>query len=248
MTGQARAKAQDTGEGEARGAVANQWILNILQPLRDVLPSWPAVLPSRVGDPIRPLKIGVHEDMKALLQDPSSDALEILGRAIRRYTLSHEYRGAILAPESWRHGLDGTPVEPVSEEHKAAPPRPRKEFYVVSVQVKALKVTVTLDPLALTPAPQGAPIIISVSTPNGLRAHAAVSPKSYRKAVEAIRQHGPENVTVTLQGRMVKAGEIIDGALAVKKHEAPAAAPAPAPAVPPRPGQLTLKAGRGAGG
>jgi hypothetical protein len=42
-------------------SMASEWILNVLQPLREVLPTWPVVLPSRIGDPIKPLKIGSCE-------------------------------------------------------------------------------------------------------------------------------------------------------------------------------------------
>src|SRR5512134_810920 len=122
-------------------STANQWILNVLHPLREVLPAWPVVLPSRIGDPIKPLKIGVHEDLAALLGPRPSDAHEALGRALRRYTLSKEYKAALEAEESWRHGLDGTPVEPVAAEHKAAhknapEQRGKQEVFVVSMKVK----------------------------------------------------------------------------------------------------------------
>jgi hypothetical protein len=46
---------------------ATQWTIDALAPLREHLSAWPAVLPSKVGDPIRPLKIGVHSDLTALL-------------------------------------------------------------------------------------------------------------------------------------------------------------------------------------
>ena len=222
------------GEEGAMGAVANPWIVNVLRPLRDVLTTWPAVLPSRVGDPIKPLKIGTYDDLAALLGSPPSDAHEVLKRALRRYTLSNEYRNALDAEESWRHALDGTPVEPVSEKDKAFSRRgknPRcvdEEVYMMPAQVKAFKVTIVLNPLTLKPVPPGASVAIDVSTPEGLRARANVSPKSYRKAVEAIRQHGPENVAVVLQGRMVRPGEIIDAGITVQERKAPADTPAEA--------------------
>jgi sRNA-binding protein len=86
------------------GAVANQWIMDVLRSLREVLTTWPAVLPSRIGDPIKPLRIGTYEDLAALLGPPPSDAHEVLRRALRRYTLSNEYRSALNAEGSWRHG------------------------------------------------------------------------------------------------------------------------------------------------
>jgi hypothetical protein len=40
------------------------------------------VLPSEVGDPIRPLKIGVRDDLAARL--PDGEAREVLRRVLRR--------------------------------------------------------------------------------------------------------------------------------------------------------------------
>lgn len=229
-------------------STANQWILNVLHPLREVLPVWPAVLPSRIGDLIRPLKIGAREDFLELLGPPPSDAHRVLIRVLRRYAGSDRYQRALNAPDSWRHALDGTPVEPVAEEHKVwrgAPVRPDKEVFVVAVETKAIKVTVVLEGNVLRSAPPGAPVAIEVKTAGGISARANLNPKSYRKAVEAIRQHGPENVAVVLQGRMVTPGEILDAGITVQERKKPAAepeaAPAPAPATPSRPGQLTLK-------
>ena len=61
-----------------------------------------------------------------------------------------------------------------------------------------------LDPHALKLAPAGAEVILEVTTEGGIRARARLNPKSYRKALETIREHGPDNVAVILQGRMVK--------------------------------------------
>jgi hypothetical protein len=105
----------------AAGPTASRWILDTLAPLRARLPTWPAVLPSEVGDPIRPLKIGVREDLTALL--PNGEGHEVLNRVLRRYTRSTQYLGALVAPSALRYALDGTPVEPVAEEHQV-PIRP----------------------------------------------------------------------------------------------------------------------------
>jgi sRNA-binding protein len=224
-------------------STVNQWILNVLRPLREVLPSWPAVLPARTGDPIRPLKIGVHKDLAALLGPSPSDAHEVLGRALRRYTSSNEYRNALDAEESWRHALDGTPVEPVAAEHKGySKRRGGQEVFVMGMKVKALKITVVLDARELKPSAHGAPVMLRVTTPEGHYAQAKLNAKSYRKAVKAVQQHGPENVAVVLQGRMIKLGEIVDAGITVQEREAPVAEPAAAPVVPPRPGRLSLKA------
>ena len=95
---------------------ATQWTIDALAPLREHLSLWPAVLPSKVGDPIRPLKIGVHSDLAALL--PDGEAHEVLSRVLRRYTRSTQYLAALAVPAAVRHDLAGNPVEPVAEEHK----------------------------------------------------------------------------------------------------------------------------------
>ena len=136
---------------------ATQWTINTLAPLREHLFPWPAVLPSEVGDPIRPLKIGVRADLAVLL--PDGEAHEVLSRVLRRYTRGREYLAALAASDALRHDLAGNPVEPVAEEHKihvrpkaAQPPAPQhQETVIVSVKIKALKVTAVVPPADLKP-------------------------------------------------------------------------------------------------
>jgi hypothetical protein len=93
--------------------------------------------------------------------------------------------------------------------------------FLLSVAVKALKVTIVLDPRVLRPAPAGADVVLEVTTEGGLAARARLNPKSYRKALDAIREQGPDNVAVILQGRVVTLGEIIDaGISALPKQKA----------------------------
>jgi hypothetical protein len=87
------------------------------------------------------------------------------------------------------------------------------EPFVMSIAVKAIKVTVVLDPRVLRPAPTGADIVLEVTTEGGIAARARLNPKSYRKALEAIREQGPDHVAVVLQGRMVTPGNIIDAGI-----------------------------------
>jgi sRNA-binding protein len=127
---------------------ATRWTIDALAPLREHLSAWPAVLPSKVGDPIRPLKIGVHSDLAVLL--PDGEAHEVLSRVLRRYTRSTQYLAALAAPDAVRHDLAGNPVGPVAEEHKThVQPRAKaaqssasqhQETVIVSVKIKALKV------------------------------------------------------------------------------------------------------------
>jgi hypothetical protein len=84
------------------------------------------------------------------------------------------------------------------------------------IAVKAIKVTVVLNPQMLQPAPAGADVVLEVATEGGMAARARLNPKAYRKALDAIRQHGPDNVAVILQGRMVRPGEMIDAGIAAQ--------------------------------
>ena len=90
----------------------------------------------------------------------------------------------------------------------------------MSLAVKALKVTVVLDPQALKPASAGADVVLEVTTEGGVKARARLNPKSYRKALDAIREHGPDNVAVILQGRMVTPGEIVDAGISAMPKKA----------------------------
>ncbi len=204
----------------AAGPVATPWVITALASLREHLTAWPAVLPSDVGDPIRPLKISVREDLSALR--PAGDAHAVLNRVLRRYTRSTPYLSALAAPGALRHALAGNPVEPVATAHKV-PVRPiseaipspvsRPEPFVLSIAVKALKVTVVLNPHVLRPEPARADVVLDVAMEAAMTARARLNPKSYRKALEAIREHGPDHVAVILQGRMAEPGTMVDAGI-----------------------------------
>jgi ProQ/FINO family len=157
----------------------------------------------------------------------------VVRQALRRYCRSGAYISATNQPDAMRHALDGTPLEPVAAEHKGPRPKPQAasadqasptatepmEPFVMPLAVKALKVTVVLDPQVLRPVPAGADVILEMATEGGVKARARVNPKSYRKALDAIREHGPDNVAVILQGRMVKPGEIADAGIAAQPKQ-----------------------------
>src|SRR3954453_18696256 len=198
---------------------ATQWTIDVLDPLREHLSAWPAVLPSEVGDPIRPLKIGVRADLAVLL--PDGEAHEVLSRVLRRYARGREYLAALAAPDALRHDLAGNPVEPVAEEHKshvrpkakaAQSPAPQyQETVIVSVKIKALKVTAVVPPADLKPLPPGADVVLALEVGDGMTAMAKLNPKSYRKALATIAELGAENVAVIVQGQMTQPG-VIEGA------------------------------------
>src|SRR4051812_31190699 len=149
---------------------ATQWTIDALAPLREHLSAWPAVLPSKVGDPIRPLKIGVRADLAVLL--PDGEAHEVLGRVLRRYTRGREYLAALAAPDALRHDLASTPIEPVAEEHKThvrptvkaaqCPASQHQESVIVAVKIKALKVTAMVPPADLKPLPPGVDVVLAL--------------------------------------------------------------------------------------
>src|SRR3954468_13372035 len=155
---------------------ATQWTIDALAPLREHLSPWPAVLPAEVGDPIRPLKIGVRSDLAALL--PDGEAHEVLSRVLRRYTRSSQYLAAVAAPDAVRHDLAGTPVGPVVEEHKThvqpkakavqSPAPQHQETITVSVKIKALKVTAVVPPADLKPLPPGADVVLALEVGDGM--------------------------------------------------------------------------------
>jgi sRNA-binding protein len=62
---------------------------------------------------VRPFKIGIGSEIEALLK--SDAALPELRKALRRYTRSAGYLLAMAQPDANRHGINGEPVEPVSE-------------------------------------------------------------------------------------------------------------------------------------
>jgi hypothetical protein len=207
---------------------ATQWTINTLAPLREHVSPWPAVLPSEVGNPIRPLKIGVRADLAALL--PDGEARTVLSRVLRRYTRSTQYLAAIAAPDAVRHDLAGNPVGPVAEEHKPhvqpkakavqSPAPQHQETIIVSVKIKALKVTAVVPPADLKPLPPGADVVLALEVGDGMTATAKLNPKSYRKALATIAELGAENVAVIVQGQMTRPG-VIEGAGIVAQPRKP---------------------------
>jgi hypothetical protein len=201
--------------------------LKALEPLRDLLGDLPAVFPTEDDCRLRPLALGIDKHLIALAATRGADADQaatVVRQVLRRYCRSGAYMSALNQPDALRHAFDGTPVEPVADTHKIArrpkpeatsPVAPRLEPFIMSVAVKAIKVTIVLDPHVLRPAPAGADVVLEVTMEGGIAARARLNPKSYRKALDAVREQGPDNATLILQGRMVTPGEIIDAGIAV---------------------------------
>jgi hypothetical protein len=80
------------------------------------------------------------------------------------------------------------------------------------LNARALKCTVVLDPVEVAQlvAPDGKPrVAIDIRLPDR-RVSVDLNAKSVRKAVAAIGEHGPDGVSVIVQGKLV--GDSIDDA------------------------------------
>ena len=72
-----------------------------------------AILPAKVGDPIKPFALGLWNDIRPLLKPEIS--VTALRKTMATYVHSRSYQIAIARPGSLRHDIDGKPVEPVSD-------------------------------------------------------------------------------------------------------------------------------------
>lgn len=218
--------------------VANQWLIDkVLALLRPYVTEWPAVLPSRTGDPIKPLKIGIDRDLCALLRPEEADTgRTTVKRVLRKYCRSEGYIMALSAPGACRHDLAGTPLEPVSEKdavprrpiavRKAPPPPPAQEPVTMTIQVKALKVTAVVPPDQLKPVPPGAEVVLAIEAGEAMTATARLNARSYRQALAAIAELGAGNVAVVVQGKMIKPGIIEAAGITVQPRKARETSPA----------------------
>jgi len=76
------------------------------------------VLPSNVGDPIRPFALGLFQEIRLLLKPECG--VTALRRATGAYVRSKRYYFASAQPDSMRHDIDGNPVEPLTAEDRFA--------------------------------------------------------------------------------------------------------------------------------
>lgn len=210
--------------------VADQWHVKLWEPLRERLQSWPALLPSRVGDPIRPFAIGTDKALNGLLITPDDDGKKMVKTIVMRHCRSTQYAAALAPDGAMRHDLDGNPVEPVPDEHRqhrvsrpkptaSAPPKtaPQPEpdtTEEIMVTVKALKISAVLPPDQLKPS-DATTVVLTVTAPDGAKATAMLSGKTYRRALTQIAAIGAEQAVVVLQGSMKKPGEIEGAGIAV---------------------------------
>ncbi|WP_426289738.1 ProQ/FINO family protein (plasmid) [Ensifer adhaerens] len=72
-----------------------------------------AILPAKVGDPVRPFALGLWNDIRPLLKPDVS--VSALRKAMATYVHSRSYQIAVAREGSLRHNINGEPVEPVLE-------------------------------------------------------------------------------------------------------------------------------------
>jgi hypothetical protein len=100
--------------------------------------------------------------------------------------------------------------------HKPAPPQPRgnRRAGTTELAAKTIKLTVVLEAAAVAAivVPDGGRPRIVVSAA-GRRLTAELNPKTLRKTVATIREHGPDQVAVMLQGKLAAGDVIEEGAI-----------------------------------
>jgi hypothetical protein len=100
--------------------------------------------------------------------------------------------------------------------HKPAPPQPRgnRRAGTTELAARAIKLTIVLDGAAVAAiaVPDGGRPRIVV-TAAGRRLTAELNPKTLRKTVATIREHGPDQVAVVLQGKLAAGDVIEEGAI-----------------------------------
>jgi len=92
--------------------VANEMDVRKADAINALLVQSLAILPTKPGDPIKPFALGLWNDIRVLMKpDGSATALR---RATGAFLHSKRYYFATAQPDSFRHDVDGNPVEEVS--------------------------------------------------------------------------------------------------------------------------------------
>jgi hypothetical protein len=126
--------------------------------------------------------------------------------------------------------------------HKPAPPQPRgnRRAGTTELAARAIKLTIVLDGAAVAAiaVPDGGRPRIVV-TAAGRRLTAELNPKTLRKTVATIREHGPDQVAVVLQGKLA-AGDVIEEGAITAQVKTPK--PVPADGAKPLPMETVIQA------
>ena len=104
-----------------------------------------------------------------------------------------------------------------------ASPAPRfsPRTNTMKLNAKALKVTLVLDAteLAALPDPTAARIVLQISVAGGRTVSADIAGKSLRKAKATIAEHGPDNVAVVLQGKLMDGNVVAEAGLVAQSKQ-----------------------------
>lgn len=212
--------------------IASESVLAKLESIARFFPVWPAVLPSRSDATLRPLKIGIDQDLMARVIVPDGITREEVSgevrRAIRYLTQSNAYRRAVAAAGAFRHDVDGHPVGPVLEVHAAYAAsqlpgyvKPKSSgtagaptHKVIVMKISALKVSLPPQPDQLASVDETVKTVdLHLDLGDNRPITVQFSGKNYRRAlrqIEELRADGSQ-VIVLLQGRLVS-GHRIEGA------------------------------------
>lgn len=110
-----------------------------------------AILPDAKGDQIRPFAVGLFDQIRPLMKPEV--AATALRRAIGAFVHSKRYYAASAQPDSMRYDIDGSAVEPLSEEDRL----------IAQKRLAALKAK--SDQAAAPPAPEQPPVPPAPSEP-----------------------------------------------------------------------------------
>jgi hypothetical protein len=221
-------KASNAGGGNTAPVVASERTLRTVDRLRSLIGAIPPGLPTAENPTVQALKLHVAQDVHNRVTVPEGmdprKAHAIVAEILSHYATSPEYRRAVAAPGSWRHDLDGNPVEPVSQLHADharqslnAPPLPMVE--TVMLKISALKVSLLLTPEQVPWIGEMAKAVdLKLDMGDKRPITVSFSAKNYRRVrrqVDELLRQGHQ-VVILLQGRLVAGGRIEGAGMAVQ--------------------------------
>jgi ProP effector len=118
--------------------------------------------------PFKPIKLRIHTDIQA--RAPGEFSKRVLGIFFSRYTTTHAYLKAIVAPGAQRFDLDGAPAGEIAEEHRAAAVEEIARRQSIAAERRAMQ-----QPRKAPPAQQQRDQPPHVGTPTG---DAAADPRA----------------------------------------------------------------------
>ncbi|CAK0764390.1 hypothetical protein CCP2SC5_340007 [Azospirillaceae bacterium] len=112
-------KLEDQRGKDTTNSYYNQdWFIALLDVIRPLLSDWPVVFPSVVEDEVKPLALGIGRKLENLLIERDENSLISLHRTLINYCRSVGYMLEIIKEGAVRYDIDGTPVGPISRDHR----------------------------------------------------------------------------------------------------------------------------------